>query len=63
MDRDRHAQLSAENEEDLAEARRQGHKGWEETYVNRRDSLRKIKPGPEADEPVRTFRLPTGKLS
>ncbi len=63
MDRDRHEQLSAENEEDLAEARRQGHKGWEETYTGRRASLRKIRPGStdEADKP--TFRLPTGKVS
>ncbi len=63
MDRDRHAQLSAENEEDLHLAIQQGHKPWTETLTNRRDSLRKIRPGPEADEPVRTGRLPTGKVS
>ncbi len=61
MDRDRHEQLSRENEEDLAEARRQAHKGWEETLVGRRDSLRKIRPGMDADRPV--FRTPDGKLS
>ncbi len=54
MSRERLAELVAENEEDLALARRLGLRPWVETLARRQHSLWKIevRMPPEADEPV-----------